>query len=90
VPDLIALARLYLRPDLGLQDRWIVMRMIYGGHVDAFDEHHHGFDEATLHAYLVGAGFRDVRRVADFGLFGDTSVLMHKGVAISLNMEAWK
>jgi predicted SAM-dependent methyltransferase len=90
VPDLMALARLYLRPDLGPQDRWIVMRMIYGGHVDAFDEHHHGFDEVTLHAYLTGAGFRDVKRVADFGLFADTSVYTHKGVAISLNMEARK
>ena len=90
VPDLAQLARLYLRTDLDMQERWTVMRMIYGGHVDEYDVHHHGFDELTLQACLVGAGFSGVRRVADFGLFKDTSVQRYKDTPISLNVEAFK
>ena len=73
---------------LTLEQRLFVVRMIHGGQVDAHDFHLAGFDEGLLAALLVGAGFCDVRRVAAFGLFDDTSALEYLGVPISLNLAA--
>lgn len=91
VPDLDMLARLFLdRTLLTAQDRFLVMRMIFGGHIDKYDYHLAGLNEEFLTSYLHAAGFVGIRRVADFGLFDDTSSLELKTIPISLNMIAMK
>jgi len=87
VPDLDVLARLFLdRATLSFQDRFMVMRMIFGGHIDKHDYHLVGLNDEFLADALRAAGFIGARKVADFGLFRDTSCMAFKGVAISLNM----
>jgi predicted SAM-dependent methyltransferase len=90
VPDLDVLAGLFLDRTLPGQDRFLVMRMIFGGHIDKYDYHLVGLNEEFLVSYLHAAGFVGIRRVSDFGLFNDTSRLMLKNVPISLNMVAMK
>jgi hypothetical protein len=62
--------------------------MIYGGQIDAYDFHKSGFTFELLSVALVDAGFADVQRVADFGLFPDTSRVVFAGIPISLNVRA--
>lgn len=89
VPDLDVLAALFLQKTrLAADERFMVMRMMFGGHVDKFDYHVVGLNEEFLAAYLHQAGYIDIRRVNSFGLFNDTSVMTYKGTAISLNMTA--
>jgi len=90
VPDLDSLARLFLEPSLSLHERFTVMRMIFGGHVDKFDYHLAGLNQEFLTGYLRSAGFVDVKKVDRFGLFNDASALTMRGVPISLNMAARK
>jgi hypothetical protein len=47
-------------------------------------------NQTILSHFLRTAGFTDIRKVKDFGLFPDTSQLKVNGVAISLNMTAIK
>lgn len=90
VPDLEVLAKMLTHPALNIQDRWHVQRMIYGGQIDAYDFHKSGFTFDLLSAVLAEAGFVGVERVADFGLFPDTSRALFAGVPISLNVRAIK
>ncbi len=91
VPDLDVLARLFTdRRLLSMQDRFNVMRMIFGGHIDKYDYHLVGLNEEFLTNYLQAAGFTGMQRVTGFGLFQDTSCLEMKGIPISLNMTAIK
>jgi predicted SAM-dependent methyltransferase len=91
VPDLDVLARLFLdRTLLSWQERFLVMRMIFGGHIDKYDYHLVGLNEEFLTSYLQAAGFVNFRRVSDFGLFNDTSGMALKTIPISLNMVATK
>jgi predicted SAM-dependent methyltransferase len=91
VPDLDVLARLFLdRTLLSGQDRFLVMRMIFGGHMDKYDYHLVGLNEEFLTGYFHAAGFIDIRRVSEFGLFDDTSRMKVKTIPISLNMTAVK
>jgi hypothetical protein len=62
--------------------------MILGGHVDAHDYHRMAFDFELLAAFLRAAGFVAIERVADLGMFDDTSRLVFAGVPISLNAIA--
>jgi predicted SAM-dependent methyltransferase len=90
VPDLDALCRLFTRPDLAPEDRFMVMRMMFGGRIDAHDVHLVGLNGEFLSVYLMKAGFADLRRVEGFGLFHDTSTMVFKGTPISLNIAARK
>jgi predicted SAM-dependent methyltransferase len=91
VPDLDALARLLLeRQRLDVNQRWHVMRMIFGGHTDAHDYHQVGLNEEFLAGFLKAAGFDTMRRVSAHGLFADTSDMVYAGVPISLNVDAFK
>jgi predicted SAM-dependent methyltransferase len=91
VPDLDVLARLFLdRTLLSVQDRYLVMRMIFGGHMDKYDYHLVGLNEEFLASFLHSASFIGIRRVSEFGLFDDTSRMKLKSVPISLNMIAMK
>ena len=91
VPDLDVLARLFLdRTGLSVADRYLVMRMIFGGHVDRYDYHVVGLNDEFLGGFLVNAGFVHVQRVPRFGMFNDTSETVMNGTPISLNMVAHK
>lgn len=87
VPDMDILCRLFLeRKQLSGDDRFMVMRMMFGGHVDEYDYHVVGLNDEFLGAFLHGAGFVNIRRVPGFGLFDDTSAMAFRGVPISLNI----
>jgi len=91
VPDLDVLARLLLdRGRLTASDRYFVMRMIFGGHIDCYDYHLTGLNDEFLAHFLHSAGYVNIGRVRDFGLFHDMSTMMFHGVPISLNMIAEK
>jgi predicted SAM-dependent methyltransferase len=91
VPDLDILARLFLdRQSLSIEDRFLVMRMIFGGHLDKYDYHLVGLNEEFLGHFLRLAGFPHVDRVERFGMFDDTSNAQVRGVPISLNVVATK
>jgi predicted SAM-dependent methyltransferase len=90
VPDLFALCRIYVDPATTSRERFLAMRAMFGGHADAFDVHHTGFDEESLRTTLAEIGFVQIERVKSFGLFDDTSDVALCGVDISLNMIAHK
>jgi predicted SAM-dependent methyltransferase len=90
VPDLETLCRLFLHPPLDINGRFHVMRMMFGGRSSEHDVHYVGLNFDFLGSFLHEAGFREIRRVPEFGLFNDTSNLRFAGVPISLNVEAWK
>lgn len=89
VPDLKTLCWLYLHPNLVPDERHYVMRMIFGGQVNAYDVHYVGLDFDTLGMYLQQAGFENYYRVTEFGLFEeDCSTLQFCDTFISLNVIA--
>lgn len=91
VPDLDVLAHLLLqRHRFDVNQRFQIMRMIFGGHVDAHDVHLVGLNAEFLAGFLQGAGFQTVQRVARHGLFQDTSDMVVAGTPISLNVNAFK
>jgi predicted SAM-dependent methyltransferase len=89
-PDLGVLSAMYASGKLTLQQRFQVMRMIFGGHIDAFDYHLVGLDYDLMKAILLEAGYASVEKVNNFGLFQDTSQMMFAGVKISCNVVAFK
>jgi len=90
VPNMDVLCRLFLdRVKLNV-DRFFVMRMMFGGHIDRYDYHVVGLNQDFLSEFLAKAGYTNLQRVRTFGLFKDTSDMVFKGVPISLNMTAQK
>ena len=53
VPDLATLVNMHRDESLSFADRYMVMRMMFGGQVDAHDFHYTGFNEDLL-AHLLG------------------------------------
>jgi predicted SAM-dependent methyltransferase len=90
VPDLDVLCRLFLDEKLPVPDRINVMRMMFGGQLDPYDFHKTGLNFWILGYHLQKAGFREIRRVEQFGLFHDDSATLVAGQLISLNVEARK
>jgi predicted SAM-dependent methyltransferase len=90
VPDLPTLCALYLDPTLNSENRYHVMRMMFGGQINEADFHYVGLNEELLTSYLQNAGLADITRVGNFGLFDDSSNLVYNGKPISLNVSARK
>ncbi|NWF37232.1 methyltransferase domain-containing protein [Mariprofundus sp. KV] len=91
VPNLEVLCELFLMKDqLTDQDRFNVMRMMYGGQIDAYDFHKVGYNAGILGGFLYNAGFKNVRQVPEFNIFNDTSKMVFAGRPISLNLIAEK
>ncbi|MES2308577.1 MAG: methyltransferase domain-containing protein [Verrucomicrobiota bacterium] len=91
VPDLEILGSLLLLKDrFDVNDRYLLMRMIYGGHNTPNDYHYAGFTEDLLQVYLMKCEFQKIERVQGFPFFEDTSRQLFKGLPISLNMQAIK
>lgn len=89
-PDMEVLCRLFLLPNMNFQHRYQVMRTLFGGRTNAHDVHQAGLFFEFLGAMMHDAGFRNIRRVAEFGEFKDTSSLRCGNVLVSLNVEAVK
>lgn len=90
VPDMKALCWIFANPNVTEQERVEVMRIIFGGQIDAYDFHKIGLWDWYLGNLLGAAGFAQVYRVARFGLFEDTSNLAAGEIPLSLNMVAVK
>ena len=91
VPDLDVLAHLLLqRHSLDVNLRFLVMRMIFGGHMHEHDYHQVGLNQDFLASFLARAGFDKIERVTRHGLFADTSETVVAGTLISLNLNAYK
>lgn len=90
VPDLNILCRLFVHPNITLQGRFQVMRMMFGGRMTPFDVHYSGLDAEILALYLNEAGFHRTERVKSFGLFQDTSELVFSQTPISLNVVTYR
>lgn len=90
VPDLEVLSRLFSHPQANRELRFTVMRMMFGGQLDAHDYHYVGLWDDYLAHLLFSAGFADVYRAPEFPFFDDTSRSKIGGVLISLNMVAVK
>jgi predicted SAM-dependent methyltransferase len=91
VPDLDILAHLVLqRYTLNIDQRFLVMRMIFGGHMHEHDHHRAGLNFDFLHNFLQQAGFMDMQRVPSHGLFNDSSETTLLNTPISLNMTAYR
>jgi predicted SAM-dependent methyltransferase len=90
VPDLDILCQMYLHPDLPLDARFHVMRMMFGGQIDAYDLHKVGLNWQILTNFLGDAGFAQARKVASFGHFHDCTEIEFVGHRISLNVVATK
>jgi len=91
VPNLEILCQLFLQKDqLNLQERFMVMRMIFGGQISDYDFHKVGYDSEILASFIGQAGFTNLRVMESFNLFQDTSEMEFGGVKISLNMIAEK
>ena len=91
VPDIDILAHLLLqRHVLDVNQRFQVMRMMFGGHTHTHDHHRVGLNQDFLAAFLDRAGFVNLQRVGRHGLFADTSETVVLGTSISLNVNAHK
>jgi len=91
VPDLDVLAQLFLQRDkLDINQRFHVMRMMFGGQIDEYDYHKVGLNFSFLAHYLQDAGFTGIRQVDEFGIFDDSSSYKPYDVLISLNVHAEK
>jgi predicted SAM-dependent methyltransferase len=91
VPDLDILAHLLLqRHTLDVNQRFHVMRVLFGGHLHEHDHHRAGLNQEFMSAYLEKAGFVDLQRVSRHGLFLDNSETLVVNTPISLNMNAFK
>jgi predicted O-linked N-acetylglucosamine transferase (SPINDLY family)/predicted SAM-dependent methyltransferase/GT2 family glycosyltransferase len=90
VPNLQVICSLYVDPRTPANDRYSLMRMIFGGQLNEYDVHKVGFDQDILGTYLQHAGFHDIQVVSEFGLFDDCSSLLFGGIPVSLNMIAKK
>jgi predicted SAM-dependent methyltransferase len=88
VPDLPTLCRLYADPDATPQERFHLMRVMFGGQTHAYDFHYVGFDREYLTGLFVSAGFSAVYETLGFDFFDDTSQLTVRDVPISLNLIA--
>lgn len=91
VPDLDVLSGMILdKKKFSVEERFFVMRMMFGGHVDQYDYHVTGLNEDFLGMFLNSAGYINIKKVGGFDLFNDTSSMVYKGVPISLNLTATK
>ena len=91
VPDLDNLCRMFLFPDLTLTERYHVMRMMFGGHMDKYDYHLQGLNFELLNNFLGGAGFINIQKVTKFDVdFQDTSNMLFHDIPVSVNVIAEK
>lgn len=91
VPDMDTLCRLFVHPNVKVDGKFQIMRMLFGGRQDAWDVHLSGLNFDFLGNFLTQAGFTRIRRVPEFHEFVDDGAnFRFLGVPISCNIEAFK
>lgn len=90
VPDVEVLAGILLDKTIVFKERFMAMRMMFGGQSNQYDFHHVGFTFEILSLYLRSNGFDRIRQLESFDVFADSSDKMLAGRRISLNVEAYK
>lgn len=91
VPDMEVLCRLFMsRSSSTPKESFQIMRMMFGAHTDQHDYHYTGLSPDILKHFLAEAGFTNAKRVKEFGIFKDTSILQYNGTYISLNVIVTK
>lgn len=90
VPDLEILCALFVHPESTPRHRLRLMNFMFGAQEDQFDLHKVGMWWDYFGFQLERAGFINIERVENFGLFEDYSSFTFGGVAISLNVIAEK
>ena len=90
VPDLDVLCHAFISPTTSADIKFHIMRMMFGGQIDAHDYHYFGWSQSFLLDFLTHAGFSAANRVESFELFDDTSEFKPYGYRISLNIVAIK
>ncbi len=91
VPDLEQLAKLFINKALPLNERFVIMRAIFGGQQDPFDYHYMGFNPELLKGYLINdGGFANIEIVDKFNMFDDGSYLLSFMTPININIIAEK
>jgi predicted SAM-dependent methyltransferase len=91
VPDLDVLCRIFSeRQTLTADQRFMVMRMMFGGHTTPYDYHKTGLNQEFLVYFLEAAGFPHIERAPEFNMFRDTSSLRVGNLLISLNVIAYR
>jgi len=87
VPDMDVLCRMFLEKEkLTLDQRYHVMRMMFGGQSNRYDFHYVGLNFEILQKLAAEAGLKIKKRVKQFGLFPDHSNYRYAGELISLNV----
>jgi predicted SAM-dependent methyltransferase len=90
VPDLDILCRLFRDPRFPEESQFQLMRLMYGGQTNDYDFHKVGLTWTFICRYLGDAGFREIKRVEELGIFDDSSSDRVEGQPISLNVVAKK
>ncbi len=91
VPDMDILCRLFLdKENLSSDERYHVMRIMFGGQSNRYDFHYAGLNMEILAKCAQEAGLTVVKRVQSFGLFADHSHYRFAGELISLNVVLQK
>ena len=90
VPNLGVLCQIFVSDAVTDQQRWEIMRIMFGGQLDDYDFHKVGLIETFLATALENAGFTSIERVEEFDLFDDTSKIRLGPHLISLNVIATK
>ncbi len=90
VPNLQTLCWLYCDPKNTKEERFALMRMLFGGQVNEYDVHKVGLDADILAGFLSDVGFANMQIIDEFHLFQDCSALRWKGQLISLNVIVTK
>lgn len=90
VPDLDVLTELFGRPDFSKADKFLIMRMMFGGQIDEHDFHRIGLNYDFLSDYLRDVGFSSIQHVESLGMFQDTTETRMRGRLVSLNLIVTK
>jgi predicted SAM-dependent methyltransferase len=90
VPNFELLCQAFTQDQFTREQRFQIMVYVFGGQVDPYDFHKIGLTEEFLGRYLDVAGFTDMERVDEFGLFNDASSMKLGSYYLSLNMTATK
>ena len=91
VPDMDILCRLFLdKENLSSDERYHVMRIMFGGQSNRYDFHYAGLNLEILSKCAQEAGLKVVERVKSFNLFSDHSNYRFAGELISLNVVLQK
>jgi predicted SAM-dependent methyltransferase len=90
VPDLEILSRMLAVPTLTFDQKFEIMKMMFGGQENEHGFHRTGFFPDLLARYVARAGFVQIQRVPSFDLFDDFSRHRYMEIPISLNIRALK